>query len=534
MNEHRRQVNLKRKRIAVVLAVAIAALAVGGLFGRLWAQRTSSLMQNLQLFGRVVELVISNYVERVDNDKLIRAAVRGMLESLDPYTEFLDETDFKELRVRTEGQFGGIGIHIGLVDAALTVIAPIEGTPAERAGLRGGDRIVEIEGKPTDGFTTEDAVKLLRGEPGTKVNLGIGRPGVEQTMPFALTREIINIKAVPYAAIVEPGVGYVRLADFSRVATRELSRAVDSLFGAGARKLIFDLRQNGGGLLAEGKEVSDLFLPPGRVIVRTKGRVPDSEREYTAETEDQFGEFPLVVLVDRGSASAAEIVAGALQDWERGLILGDTTFGKGSVQTIHQIGPVEAVKVTTAYWYTPSGRCINRARDRNGEVLSDSADDNSESSIIREAAPGKPAEFHTLGKLRRPVAGGGAIVPDIVMAYDRIVGLGLRLNRDAFFDFAVEYTQKNPGLSMGFRADEAVLGQFADFLRTEKKVDFTTAAFDSSAAFFAGQIEREVAGKLFGMRGDYEMRLRHDPHVSRAESLLTRAGTNEQLLKLAK
>jgi carboxyl-terminal processing protease len=525
-----------KKRIALVLVVAIAALAVGGMFGRLWAQRTSTLMQNLQLFGRVVELVITNYVERVDNDKLIRSAIRGMLESLDPHTEFLDEADYKELRVRTEGQFGGIGIHIGLVDEALTVIAPIEGTPAERAGLRGGDRIVEIEGKSTQGFTTEDAVKLLRGEPGTRVALGVGRPGVEKTMPFTLTREIINIKAVPYAAIVEPGIGYVRLADFSRVATRELGRSIDSLFGAGAKKLIFDLRSNGGGLLAEGKDVSDLFLPPGRVIVRTKGRIPESEREYVAETDDPLGDYPLVVLVDRGSASAAEIVAGALQDWERGLILGDTTFGKGSVQTIHQIGPMEAVKITTAYWYTPSGRCINRPRDRNGDVRSDSAETagDPESSVIHDPGLDQDKQSYTLGKIRRPVHGGGAIVPDIVLQYDRIVGLGLRVNRDAFFDFAVEYTQRHKDLTMAFRADEAVLGEFSTFLRGAKKVEFTQAAFDSSREFFVSQIEREVAGKLFGMRGDYEMRLRHDPHVSRAESLLARAGTSEQLLKQAK
>ncbi len=515
--------------------MAVAALAVGGLFGRLWAQRTSSLMQNLQLFGRVVELVITNYVERVDNEKLIRSAIRGMLESLDPHTEFLDESDFKELRVRTEGQFGGIGIHIGLVDQTLTVIAPIEGTPAERAGLRGGDRILEIEGKSTKGFTTEDAVKLLRGEPGTKVVVGIGRPGVEQTMPFSLTREVINIKAVPHATLLGSGVGYVRLADFSRAATRELNRAIDSLFGAGAKKLVLDLRSNGGGLLAEGKEVSDLFLPPGKVIVRTKGRIPDSEREYVAETQDAFGEFPLVVLVDRGSASAAEIVAGALQDWERGLILGDTTFGKGSVQTIHQLGPTEAVKITTAYWYTPSGRCINRPRDRNGEVKSDTLDgaDEPESSVIREPGTDNSREYRTLGKLRRPVCGGGAIVPDIVMPYERIQGLGLRVNRDAFFDFAVDFTRRNQGLTMAFRADGPVLAEFATFLRTRKEMEFTDAAFDSSRQFFVAQIEREVAGKLFGMRGDYQMRLRHDPQVARAESLLAPVASNEQLLKAA-
>lgn len=519
------------------MAVAIAALAVGGLFGRLWAQRTSSLMQNLQLFSRVVDLVMTSYVERVDADKLIRAAIRGMMESLDPHTEFLDESHYKELRVRTEGQFGGIGIHIGLVDEVLTVIAPIEGTPAERIGLRGGDRIIEIDGKSTKGFTTENAVKLLRGEPGTRVSITVSRPGVNDQLPFTIVREVISIKAVPHATLVAPDIGYVRLADFSRVATRELSRAIDSLFGAGAQKLILDLRSNGGGLLMEGKEVSDLFLPPGKVIVRTKGRTPDSDREFVSDTPDPLGEYPLIVLVDRGSASAAEIVAGALQDWERALLLGDTTFGKGSVQTIHQLGPMEAVKITTAYWYTPSGRCINLDRGRDGRVRTQDSDEEGEtgfeSAIIREPGDEAKTEYRTLGKLRRLVHGGGAIVPDVVLQYERIAGLGLRLARDVFFDFAVQYTQKNKNLSMDFVADDSVLARFADFLRNEKGVEFTPASFDSSREWFVSQIEREVAGKLYGMRGDYAMRLRHDVHVARAESLLRRVTTTEQLLRLA-
>jgi carboxyl-terminal processing protease len=272
-------------------------------------------------------------------------------------------------------------------------------------------------------------------------------------------------------------------------------------------------------LLGEGRDVTDLFLPPGEVIVRTRGRIPDSKREYVSETEDVHGdEFPLVVLVDRGSASAAEIVAGALQDWERGLIVGDTTYGKGSVQTIHPLGPEIAVKVTTAFWYTPSGRCINRPSDKESAVIPDTTQDTTK-------------VFHTLGRLHRAVYGGGAIVPDVYVAYTKLSPLAARMTRDAFFDFAVDYTNSHPGLTPDFRVDKAVLERFRDYLKTTKKVDFTAAEFDSSQTIFEREIEREVAAKLLGMRGDYQARMRWDEHVKKAVALLEPVQSLDGLLK---
>ena len=523
-----------KRRVAIAVAVALA-LVVGGLFGRLWAQRSATLGQSLQLFSRVVGLVLTNYVETIKPDELIRSAIRGMLESLDPYTDFLEEQDYDELKVRTEAQFGGIGIHIGTVDSRLTVISPIEGTPAERAGIRGGDRIAEIEGESTRGFTSSDAVKLLRGEPGTRVNITIERPGVADPIPVELTRAIISIKAVPYAGLVDDGIGYVRLADFSKVASSELREAIDSVFGAGAKKLILDLRSNGGGLLREGRDVTDLFLPPGRVVVRTEGRVPQSRQEFISETPGLHGDFAMVVLVDRGSASAAEIVAGALQDWERALVLGDTTFGKGSVQTIHQLDAETAVKITTAYWYTPSGRCINHPRDENGEFEEEMVDEDGE--VVPGPGPrSRPANetagktFKTLGSLGRMVHGGGAIVPDVYLSYEKRDELEMRLPRAVFFDFAVDYTNDHKGLTMDFVADDVVIEQFRTYLRDVKEVEFTDVEFDSARAHLAGEVEREVGGKLTGMRGEYQMRLRSDVHVRRATELLA-AGSTEEMLR---
>ncbi|MBM3313359.1 hypothetical protein FJY70_02045 [candidate division WOR-3 bacterium] len=341
---------------------------------------------------------------------------------------------------------------------------------------------------------------------------------MKDLIPFELTRAIINIKAVPYAALLADRIGYVRLADFSKTATKELSRNIDSLFTAGATKLILDLRANGGGLLGEGQDVSDLFLPPGQVIVRTRGRIPESQREYLAEDPDPHGEFPLVVLVDRASASASEIVAGALQDWERALLVGDTTFGKGSVQTIHQLGPDVAVKVTTAFWYTPSGRCINRPYDRA-------------SAVIQDTTEKKDKVYHTLGRLHRAVSGGGGIVPDVCVAYAKLSPLAARTTRDAYFDFAVDYTSAHPGLNTDFRTDQSVLAEFREYLKTTKKAEFTAAEFDSAADIFSREVEREVMAKLLGMRGDYQARMRRDEHVLKAIELLKPARSTEELLK---
>ncbi len=506
---------------SVLIGLLLVAAFVGGLLGRLWAQRGTTLAESLQIFSRVVGIIMNTYVEPVNSDKLIQEGVKGMLQALDPYSEFLDESDFKELRIRTEAQFGGIGIHIGMVEDQLTVIAPIEGTPAARAGIRAGDRVVEIEDKSTQGFTTEDAVKLLRGEPGTKVRIKVARPGVEDIIPFELTRAIINIKSIPYSGIIGRDIGYIRLADMSRVASKELKRALDSLFDLGARKLILDLRYNGGGLLQEGKEVADLFLSRGRLIVRTKGRIPETQQDFVAESENKYGDYPMVVLVNRGSASAAEIVAGALQDWERAVVVGETTFGKGSVQTIHQLSPETGMKLTTAYWYTPSGRCINKLGKKSTVVIQDTHN-----------FTGK--NYRTLGTLRRPLYGGGGIAPDIYLPAEKITGLAARIPGFAFFDFTTEYVNAHSGLTMDFRANDKILEEFKNFLRQRKKLEFTDAEFDAIREIIAEMIEIEIGGKIDGLHGEYQMRLRRDTYVKKSIELLESASSTKAILNRIK
>lgn len=505
---------------ATILTFAIIAIFAGGiLVAKLWAQRVTNLHQSLQRFSYILNLVINDYVQEVDADKLVKSAIEGMLDALDPYSNYLEADEYNNLKTTLEAQFGGIGIYIGTREGFPSVISPIEGTPAYKVGLRAGDKIVKIEGKTTEGKAIQDVMKLLKGTPGTTVNISCQREGVSGLLDFTIVRDTIKIKAVPYAGKLTPDIGYVRLADFSKVARTELEAAIDSLFDKEkVKKLIFDLRSNPGGYLQEGYEVSDLFLPPGKLVVVAKGRKPESKREFFAAEPDKHGDFPLVVLVDRGSASAAEIVAGALQDWERGLIFGDTTFGKGSVQSIFPIDENAAIKLTNAYWYTPSGRCINRA---------------GKGSAIIQSVSGQTTKtkYYTKGAQKREIYGEGGIVPDYYMQYRRYNDLESKLvMQGLFFDFAVKYTAYHKDIKPDFQITSEMLDEFKQ-LAHDKKIEFTDAKFDSNQTFISQEIEREIKGKLYGMNADYEVRLRNDEQVQKAIALLQKANSNQDLFK---
>ncbi|MEO0072534.1 MAG: S41 family peptidase [candidate division WOR-3 bacterium] len=511
---------LTRDKTKILASLVIAVvIVVGGFFvARLWAQRISGLRASLERFSYILNLIINEYVVEVDSDKLIKRSIEGMLEGLDPYSNFLEAEEFSELKTKLEAQFGGIGIYIGTRDNYPAVISPIEGTPAYRAGLRAGDKIIKIEDRTTENMSIQEAMKLLRGTPGTKVHITCQREGVSEPLNFSIVRDTIKIKAVPYFGVVADGIGYIRLADFSRVARSEVEQALDSLFGKyGVRKIILDLRSNPGGYLQEGFEVSDLFLSSGKTVVVAQGRKPDTRREYIATTEGKDGDFPVVVLIDRGSASASEIVAGALQDWERALILGDTSFGKGSVQTIHPIDEANAIKLTTAYWYTPSGRCINRPTKI--KVAKDTTDKQTSK------------KYHSLGPKKRLLYGGGGIAPDIYLPYPKASELEAKLLQSgAFFDFAVKYVAYHPKINENFVASDEVLAEFKEYLKT-KKIEFTDETFEQSKEYIRGELTREIHGKLFGIAGEYRVRLKNDPQVRRAIELLRGANTASDLLK---
>ena len=314
--------------------------------------------EKLKVFTEILSLVQSNYVDEVKSKELIYGAVKGMLETLDPHSAFMPPETFREMQVETQGSFGGLGIEITVKDRALTVVSPIEGTPADRAGIQPGDRIIKIEGQPTKDLTLMDAVRKLRGPKGSKVTITILREGSLEPLDVTLVREVIEVKSVRSKDLGD-GIYYVRLSSFQERTTKDLERVLEQAQKAGSTALILDLRNDPGGLLNQAVAVSDMFLDKGQLIVYTQGRVKNQDLRFTAEHSNGFPRWPMVVLVNGGSASASEIVAGALQDWKRAVILGTKTFGKGSVQTVIPLSDGSGLRLTTAKYFTPRGRSIH-------------------------------------------------------------------------------------------------------------------------------------------------------------------------------
>ena len=317
--------------------------------------------ESLETFTNILAIVKKNYVDEVDGKDLIKGAIKGMLNSLDPHSAYMTPDLFKELQTETQGKFGGLGIEITIRDGILTVVSPIEDTPADRAGMKSGDQIIKIEGEFTKDMTLVKAVKKMRGLKGSKINISVRRKGVPRLIDFAIVRDIIRIRSVRDRTL-EEGFAYIRIAQFQERTKRDLQKALEKLSSDNGEilGLVLDLRNNPGGLLTQAVRVTDLFLDSG-LIVYTEGRLDHQKQKYYAHKEGSWTEFPMVILVNGGSASASEIVAGAMQDHKRAIVLGTKTFGKGSVQTILPLDDRSAIRLTTARYYTPKGRSIQAA-----------------------------------------------------------------------------------------------------------------------------------------------------------------------------
>jgi len=352
------QERIWQRALSAGLVGAVLALGTGTAAGAAAAAKGGNVpFEDLRVFAEVFGRIKSDYVERVPDKKLLEEAIQGMLNGLDPHSSYLNEEDYRELRVGTSGEFGGVGIEVGMEDGFLKVIAPIDDTPAARAGIKAGDTIIKLDDKTVKGMALDDAVKLMRGKPGTKIELTITREGREKPFDVTLERAVIKVVSVK-GRLLEPGYLYIRLSQFQTHTAEDLIKTISRLKGQGpVRGLILDLRNNPGGVLNAAVAVSDAFLESG-LIVYTEGRVKDSQLRFQAAPDDVLDGAPIVVLVNGGSASASEIVAGALQDHKRAVVMGRQTFGKGSVQTIIPINERTALKLTTARYFTPNGRSI--------------------------------------------------------------------------------------------------------------------------------------------------------------------------------
>ncbi len=428
--------------------------------------------KNIQLFGKVYEEIARRYIEEIDPEKFMKSGINGMLRTLDPYTMFIEYENTGDLKIMTTGKYGGVGMRIAKRDNWPTVVEPpFEGTPSSKAGIREGDRIIEIDGMTTKNLTISETAQKLRGEIGTAVSIKIRRVGEIKPLEFRLIRAEIKVSDVTFAGFVDDKIGYLRLGHFSRYAGKQVHDSIAVLIDQGMETLILDLRGNPGGLLESAVQVAENFIPKGELIVYTKGRASGTNVEYRAKREPIWGEKPLIILVDRYSASASEIVAGAVQDLDRGLIIGSRTFGKGLVQTVLPLNRKGAsLKITTAKYYIPSGRLIQKPdfiRTKNViwgyDATKDTATNEEEEDV-----------FYTSSK--RKVHGEGGIVPDIkVEPYEISALFGNLIMKSMFFNYALEYASQNGDLSQDFQVSDEMIVDFKKFLK-EKKFTYKTEA----------------------------------------------------------
>jgi carboxyl-terminal processing protease len=511
----------------LILLVALSLICGVFIGNSLWAK--ADTYTQLRIFNKILKEIENNYVDEIPTDSLIRGAIDGMIAILeDPHTDFLSKQEYEALMISTKGEFGGIGATIGARDEKITVISPLEGTPAYRAGLLPGDAIISVDGVSTEGKGVDVVVREIRGKPGTEVVLTIQRAMIDEPFDVRIIRAIIKLDAVPYFGMLDNNVGYVQLASFSRSADVELKLAIDSLFSAGAKKLVFDLRLNSGGLLNEGVSISELFLSKDKEIVTTKGRF-EGERTLRSRKSYSYGDYPMITLVDGGSASASEIVAGALQDWERSLIIGTTTFGKGSVQ--HIVGPFEdstALRITTARWYTPSGRSIDKPADEQGYN-----DDGVEEPEVPDTTNIEHKIFTTLGPLGRKVYGEGGITPDIIIKPTQLTKFETEIyTKGLNFDFVVQYTAMHKDITKDFEVTDEMLNNFADYL-TSKGIEFTPEAYDSVKTQLKKRLAQDIHTNIWGLKDGYRVRVANDPLVAKAVDLLKEVSAQQDLFRLA-
>jgi len=509
----------------ITAMVLVTALSLFG--GAAFVISQTNVYQQITRFVEVLNAVKQYYVEDVDTDRLVTGAINGMMETLDPHSVYIPRKQLEKVTEQFEGHFFGIGIEFIIQNKILTVVAPIEGSPSEQVGLRPGDQIIRIEGKSTYGITEEEVMKKLRGPKGTQVTVTIRRPGVEEPFDVTISRDKIPIHSVSTAFMLDPQTGYIGLARFSKTTAQEVEEALQKLEKQGMKRLILDLRLNTGGFLDQAVALADKFLDGGKKIVYTRGRVPNANEEYYSTDEGTHPRYPLIVMIDHGSASASEIVAGALQDWDRALLVGETSFGKGLVQNQIPLKDGSAIRVTIARYYTPSGRLIQRPYGENWAEYYAEGWDELDPNAVPDTIKQKPVFATSAG---RKVYGGGGITPDATIREGRLTRFTGQLWGDRlFFEYAAAYAARHRELASDFerfktqfQVDDATLKDFRAFVE-RKGVKFNDEEFRKDLGFARTMLASEIARNLWDSSKYYEIRVSRDDMVQEALKLFPQA-----------
>jgi carboxyl-terminal processing protease len=531
-----------KHRWSITLAVAALSFLSGG-----WLLQRGGEgggFRQARLFDDVLDHVRRYYVDSLPEGDLYGKATRGMLEQLqDPYSVLLAGEDYKELTEMTSGNYAGLGIQIDVRDGWITVVAPLPETPAERAGIETGDQIIEVDGKSTQGWNNEQAVKQLRGEAGSKVVVRVRRAGIEEPVRYELARATIHYRSVQPGSVFDGGVGFISLNPVQETSAQELQDEIAALRAKGMKSLILDLRNNPGGLLDQGVKVADLFLDPGQEVVSTRGRARGATRQFLDDEKQLDPGLPVVVLVSEGTASAAEIIAGALQDHDRALVVGTPTYGKGLVQTLYPLGDATALKLTTARWYTPSGRTIQRvARNENEQFMQSAA----EGGLLPDSLGPRDTSIAARPIYRtdagRVVRGGGGIVPDLIVRPDtltvaereffRALGEKVQAYRDVLTTYALELKKKKAITSEAFVVTPAMRQEVYTRLKA-KGATVPPDTFQSAGTLIDGHLGYEVSRYVYGRPAEFRRRAQDDLQVQAALALLRKAGSPRELLTLA-
>ena len=539
---------MKHKFAVVLISIELLAVLVVGLLDGSSAPAAAAATSNSEFLANytdALDVIQKNYMYDVDPDKLVYSSIKGMLRMLDPHSNFMDPEQFKRIRDEQRSKYFGIGIRIQALEGGrrgrqVIVEPPAFGTPAYKRGLRAGDIISKIEGEPIDDWTSDDVVSKIKGQRGTIVNITIERPGVREPLEIAVERDEIPLVSVPYAFEIKPGIGYIKMERFAETTTDEMKRALDEM--KGITGLILDLRYNGGGLLNQAISVSGLFLPRGELVVSTRGRAEGSARIWEAPGNETL-DIPLAVLINRDSASASEIVAGALQDHDRALIVGETSFGKGLVQSVYTMSDNTGMMLTTAKYYTPSGRLIQR--DYSNSIFEYY---NIVGPAETDAQNDKGRETRYTDN-ERTVYGGGGITPDIV-EHARTLNRfeSLLSSKQVLFNYAqrlnagevpsaqnfkipeetVAQDKKASGNKVNPTSDfvitEEILNDFRQYLR-DRNIEFTEEDLTGNADYIKRQILQSVVTSHFGIQEGYKIGIEGDNQVQKALAEMPAAGT---------